>query len=872
MSNLRKNEATKSKTTERRVGQLRDKRSALANDNGAKESRQKKILEATDQKCKTVTSFLPSDKHESSLSKLEGMSRISSDSTIKKISKNKVNHLRLGRREEERAGSVTKTKYFPSQKDIIHRVVREEKMKKGINNQLSKANNTKPDVYLKIDGKEMERPRTATLKEATVTQLTINLPREEVKASKEEQVNYEDDFDSYISDFEDEDEEEEKTDSNTSKSTSSISESMRNLIENGSNMAGEDCNNDAIDALRRTNYISKERKLDSGSFDLQEKIVKTNNTIAIQEILSHLPPSNSSLSDEGYDEDKTVLKKLHGYRFEKSRFEEQRRLMYKKHRGKEIQAMIKFNKCYFTTFEMTPVPYEQFIQIHGQTFGIQCAIQTVATSNVDESVQTDEIVNITKWTHIPVVFSTKQFSEQQRPNWEHYKQEFLGVGNDSKVEQIQAETSYYLSDKFVNSINSSAVIVLSLLNNETNKLFYRHPKKTYSITNENEFFSAGSTKKCAQDLDILHNTSVIDLYTSNSNNFLTVHLPNNKKFTELSYICIWNASSLQQPLALLRILGRPTCASFGHEHINYVFVGFRDGTLSLWDTNNGSPNEKYRCISSPSFKTKINESHKATVTSVLCVSNNDSEKDHLEEKVHSLDEDGLVVFWTTVTKKYPKWNVSLVQNSQLRLKTVCSNPYYGLEFKRLYFNLLDPTHLFILSNSDRILHCCSTGSKIYPKYYNTDELSVVTSIDCCPFSSTYFIAGYENGKVALFSRNVQKSLIILSNGGNGKWASIDTVQWSSEKPCIFYAKDNKNILHVWNLALSDIFPIYSIPFKENVVSIKITTPQKRQKIYMIIASRDGQLSVHFLNNEHKSLTNEQYATDVKYFLNYVKRL
>lgn len=116
---------------------------------------------------------------------------------------------------------------------------------------------------------------------------------------------------------------------------------------------------------------------------------------------------------------------------------------------------------------------------------------------------------------------------------------------------------------------------------------------------------------------------------------------------------------------------------------------------------------------------------------------------------------------------------------------------------------------------------------------------VPSSANClaaCPFSQLYFLIGFNNGVICLYSRLSDKPLMIMSNKNHE--SSIKQIEWSHNKPCVFYTRDSDNKIHVWNLAMSDINPIYTIE-KKNINYLKLIPPEKcdsemnYKKAYMV---------------------------------------
>lgn len=187
----------------------------------------------------------------------------------------------------------------------------------------------------------------------------------------------------------------------------------------------------------------------------------------------------------------------------------------------------------------------------------------------------------------------------------------------------------------------------------------------------------------------------------------------------------------------------------------------------------------------------------------------------------------------------PRDKISIVQNLNFSLRSL--NPdLVDLLCIEMNINVMNPNHIFVLTNYGYIAHCLVSGHKVNPRKYLPgrffsnfptfliyllilENLSSANCLEFCPFSPLYFFAGYEDGTVVLYSCLLEKPLMTMSNkDDNSKPSGIQLLQWSYHKPCVFYAKDGSNVLHLWDLGVSDLYPIYSIPFKENITCMKLS--------------------------------------------------
>lgn len=127
--------------------------------------------------------------------------------------------------------------------------------------------------------------------------------------------------------------------------------------------------------------------------------------------------------------------------------------------------------------------------------------------------------------------------------------------------------------------------------------------------------------------------------------------------------------------------------------------------------------------------------------------------------------------------------------------------------------------------------------------------SCVTCMAACPFSELYFLAGFHNGCVALYSRMVEKPLIVMINKNSE--SGVDQIEWSCSKPCVFYVRQ-QDMLDIWDLSVSDMLPAYSVPFKERLEYVKLMPATEKCKktnkscmVSVYIPGQNNELSTNF---------------------------
>lgn len=188
--------------------------------------------------------------------------------------------------------------------------------------------------------------------------------------------------------------------------------------------------------------------------------------------------------------------------------------------------------------------------------------------------------------------------------------------------------------------------------------------------------------------------------------------------------------------------------------------------------------------------------------------------------------DGNIIFWSITSKHF-----ILTQNNKISLPDVhCTS---------MLINKLDPNHLFVSTTTGCVAHTLISGARAQPKifyprkhclyfsarsypdflYIFAAMTSCVTCLAACPLSGLYFLAGFENGCVALYSRTVEKPLIVMINKNSE--SRVRQIEWSCTKPCVFYVKHQGGLLDIWDLSTSDMLPAISVPFKHNLEYIKI---------------------------------------------------
>ncbi|XP_074042888.1 uncharacterized protein [Leptinotarsa decemlineata] len=730
-------------------------------------------------------------------------------------------------------------------------------------------------VYTSPDSSILsERPRTATLKRGSIVNTNIVGPEapmmkkivdgqsirskmpssslailddNEVKADSKpspksetsENDNYEEDFESYESDFE--------------QYSSSSSTNLDNITgETSSITTNSDSDTDAPVTSTPKKIISigseEERKLDSGHYDMsdynhkhmldniKEFVEKENSTLVVMN-------NPASLSDEGFEDQKSL--QLINFLDAKRKHEYRKSIEMKQKRGKEILSMIRLHSFTFTLFDLPPVPYDVFIKNYGASNTVQSASQT-GEDNVEEEIQTEKIITCTKWTQIPICFNN---GDPDDPNyWSNYKQDYLGVGGDEEsIEKIIQKQLF--DDNALNKFLKSAGDLIIRIQEEarmksTGNIMKNQKPIPFSdghiLFNTSDSIFDGTTIKC------------VSFSCDTNNKVMTVHLKRSEVLAKGSVLAIWNICNSEEPEMVYISHGTITCCTFGKEEFGLVFAGLEDGTLSIWDTNR---NTQKLCFSNnvPVHSTDIGFGHQCKIVALHPV-RNDSKEYFLER---------------SLTNEFP--------SDELNRITENSSPHIGeLQCTDFVVNSINPNFAFISTNYGFIVHHLVKGGRAIVKKFLSETISKANCMDTCPFTPDYFLAGYENGNIHLYSRMIETPIMVLSDKKSRiHECSIELLQWSKNKPFLIYTKDKRNTIHIWDLSESDMVPIYSIPIGKEITCMTLSPSTKRSEIeksYMMIGTKDGSLFLHLLNEEHGQQSKQIYEEHVRTFLNYVNRL
>ncbi|XP_056642726.1 cytoplasmic dynein 2 intermediate chain 1 isoform X1 [Diorhabda sublineata] len=720
-----------------------------------------------------------------------------------------------------------------------------------------------------------ERPRTATLRKGSIVNANIagpdypkiplkskvDVPETKIHSPKSlssEDDKYEDDFESYESDFE------EYSSSNSTGnfediSSEDTSSSSRRLKCSGTT---------SVETRIVSMNVEEDKKLDSGHFDMSDyknKRILNNIKESIEKENTNLVLTNNpaSLSDEGFEDQKSL--QFINFLEAKKKNERLKSLENKRKRGEDILNMIRLDSFGFTLFEMAPVSYETFIKRFGNDNAIQTACQT-GENDIDEEIQTDDIIRSNKWTQQPT--SITNFDQSVPKFWQQYRSEYLGCGSGDDIieddKNIKNVDRHSLNKFLLSSCNLMLRLLQESITNN-NTMVLRTNNKTLP-------FSDGYYKfETSRDIFVNTRVSYATFSCDISTKLITVFTKNRN-----SVVAVWSVFNCEEPEAVFETYGFVTCCSFGTGKSEIVYMGMEDGSILIWNIRDKKKSDILKTV--PTFSTDISSSHQTKIVALHILDNyEENSYNQQTNELCSLDEDGEIILWTIIEKRTDFNNsdendVVLVKNTNVSLKSLHPD-LTDLQCTDFVASSSNTNYLLVSTNYGFIIHHLIKGGSSTVKKFLPGSDSIATCLESCPFSSEYFLAGYDNGDINIYSRSSEKPLMVLSDKDkNLDYCPVDKIQWSKNVPVVVYTKDAKNRLNIWYLNESDMFPIYTVPFDEDITCLKLSPCIQNKKSFLLIGTSNGSLYLYQLNEEHGQQLSNVYEESVETFKKYVNRL
>jgi len=333
---------------------------------------------------------------------------------------------------------------------------------------------------------------------------------------------------------------------------------------------------------------------------------------------------------------------------------------------------------------------------------------------------------------------------------------------------------------------------------------------------------------------------------------------------------VWDLMSPTSPSHVLVSDNDVTCACFSPTSSSVVLAGSVEGGILLWNIHE-TPSTRatqtaadlgLKCaVHFPAFRTHLSPARTQMHTSSIVAlapnpSRASSTRNESSSQFASLDDRGVVCFWV-VSESTP--NASLDDNdhgSSGLLRLVCSrvvsvwgpadDPRGGSSPSSLCFDLeqmtltslldsmspgpsvqgvsfypWDPNKCVVLGSDGRLLQRSRFGAPPSPRTFSCGTTGHATCVDSSPFLSGLFLAGYADGCIRLFNSAFETPLTTwhasrAQHSGTkarplGEETRIIQVQWSPQRPGVFFVLDSEPCLHAFDLLQDGTVPIFSEP-------------------------------------------------------------
>ncbi|KAJ3091363.1 hypothetical protein HK102_000821 [Quaeritorhiza haematococci] len=246
----------------------------------------------------------------------------------------------------------------------------------------------------------------------------------------------------------------------------------------------------------------------------------------------------------------------------------------------------------------------------------------------------------------------------------------------------------------------------------------------------------------------------------------------------------------------------------------------------------------------------------------------------------SVDQSGSVQFWAVLDLKNEdavaaEFDYGMAIGSKVRLvhtKGVSlSNPDRFSHVKEVTATdarVVMGQRLLIGTHNGYVLQESRFGDRVFPRFFHTgkskDSANPVKSLAVSATGGNFFLAGFMDGSVALFS--LKKDLPLSTWDVPTTTASIDFVAWSVKRPAVFFAVDSRSMVYVWDLLKSDKAPIFSTVIQSDppvagarITSVEVVVSNQKRGIsgatnksssqgLLIVAFADGSIHVQVLED------------------------
>ncbi|XP_041371733.1 cytoplasmic dynein 2 intermediate chain 1-like isoform X2 [Gigantopelta aegis] len=545
-------------------------------------------------------------------------------------------------------------------------------------------------------------------------------------------------------------------------------------------------------------------------------------------------------------------------------------------RAEDLASMIELDTVAYDMFDMHPVKeYELYIRSFGRSNTKQVYVQT-NEDNLDHEAQTDDVDTKDKWTQNPA-------------------EDLVDCGGDGiDSEDVRKDIS---SGKHVEIarlgmfLERASQTIGILLEEELESQEGGNLLNTQSCIAVSDGYSQLGTSKVLQGRHVV----CACFCPSQPDMLLTMHstpTENSASTPESRFgvLCVWNVGELSSPQKILGCNSQPTCCCFSPSKATLAFSGMVDGSVAVWDLR--EPVSMHRAVKTesgpvrfPTFntagiaETDNHHSPVVSITPVFSVMASSQKNENVNDvstglsfQLATLEENGIVCLWVIAEISNPdaagsEHDLGLAPGGRIKLLKSSSitieNPRKEIRVKtslhtsELQLMPSDLNHFYVATDCGSIVHGVRFGTRVFPRAYSTVTESpvTVTSIDISPFTTSYIIAGCDDGSLHIYHTKLQNPLISLVEFSQEK--PILCVRWSRSRPAVFYVLDSQSKLYVF-----DIIEHSSVPVQTNtitsgrVVSMCLSNDPKVTGLgsvsrppQMLLSFDDGRTEIHTIKKE-----------------------
>jgi len=372
-------------------------------------------------------------------------------------------------------------------------------------------------------------------------------------------------------------------------------------------------------------------------------------------------------------------------------------------------------------------------------------------------------------------------------------------------------------------------------------------------------------------------------------------------------LCVYDIHNMDAPKFALVCPGRPTCCALSPHRSHVAVAGTSEGSLVMWDLRESNKMHRtdasvdldvYTGLRRATYSTDAlaDGGHSASIIRVIALAGGvgssggggggGDDDGRSSFQVASLDDRGYLTFWVTVELTVREGAVSetdlgLGIGSRLKLVkagtvSVMGSPAsdrrpralsdasdggsgdesadggvsgsgVGPSVCDVEFCPTEPARYLVGTVSGRIVQGNRFGGRLGVRTFEAPEGcegSPCTTLHFSPWDTAYFLAGFENGTVALYKTAASPPI----KAWERVCAGAVRVRWSAQRPAVFFVLDREQVLQAWDLLADDAAPVVEQASKgASVFAASEASLVQSHRSSVALATADGAVAVHVLS-------------------------